>query len=30
VFHLPLAIVMFLIVIVHVSVAILFGYAWVF
>lgn len=30
VFHLPLAIVMFLILAVHVTVAILFGYAWVF
>jgi len=30
VFHLPLAIVMFLILGVHVTVAILFGYAWVF
>jgi hypothetical protein len=29
VFHLPLAIVMFLILAVHVTVAILFGYAWV-
>jgi hypothetical protein len=29
VFHLPLAIVMFLILTVHVTVAILFGYAWV-
>lgn len=30
VFHLPLAIVMFLILAVHVTVAVLFGYAWVF
>jgi hypothetical protein len=30
VFHLPLAIVMFLILGVHVTVAILFGYAWIF
>jgi hypothetical protein len=30
VFHLPLAIVMFLIMIVHIVVAALFGYAWVF
>ncbi|MFC1791798.1 hypothetical protein ACFL0I_04965 [Gemmatimonadota bacterium] len=30
VFHLPLAIVMFLILAVHVTVAILFGYAWLF
>jgi hypothetical protein len=29
VFHLPLAIVMFLILAVHVTVAILFGYAWI-
>jgi hypothetical protein len=29
VFHLPLATVMFLILAVHVTVAILFGYAWV-
>jgi len=30
VFHLPLAIVMFVILAVHVTVAVLFGYAWVF
>ena len=30
VFHLPLAIVMFLILAVHVGVAVLFGYTWVF
>ena len=30
VFHLPLAIVMFLILAVHVALAVLFGYAWVF
>jgi hypothetical protein len=30
VFHLPLAILMFLILAVHVTVAVLFGYAWVF